>query len=85
MRGAWGKPYGLVARVDINQILFSVRAKDQFADGAAEALRRCKYKYFKIFVLVYLFFYDNITILFLAMKGSLAVNTSCARNAGFIS
>ena len=56
MRGAWGKPYGLVARVDINQILFSVRTKDQFADGAAEALRRCKYKYFKKFMLAYLFF-----------------------------
>jgi len=44
MRGAWGKPYGLVARVNIDQILFSVRTKDQFADGAEEALRRCKYK-----------------------------------------
>jgi len=44
MRGAYGKPYGLVARVNIHQILYSIRTKDQFTAGAEEALRRCKYK-----------------------------------------
>lgn len=28
MRGAWGKPYGTVARVNIGQIILSIRCKD---------------------------------------------------------
>ncbi|KAI0069773.1 ribosomal protein L10e [Panus rudis PR-1116 ss-1] len=28
MRGAWGKPYGTVARVNIGQIILSIRTKD---------------------------------------------------------
>jgi len=45
MRGAFGKPLGTVARVDIGQILFSVRTKDANRDHAVEAFRRCKYKF----------------------------------------
>ena len=44
MRGAWGKPYGLVARVNIGQILLSIRCKDSNAAIAMEALRRARYK-----------------------------------------
>ena len=45
MRGAWGKPYGTVARVDIGQIILSVRCKDSNAHVIQEALRRARYKF----------------------------------------
>ncbi|OEJ85471.1 60S ribosomal protein L10 [Hanseniaspora osmophila] len=45
MRGAWGKPHGLAARVDIGQIIFSCRAKDSNKDIVVEALRRARYKF----------------------------------------
>ncbi|EDZ70688.1 YLR075Wp-like protein [Saccharomyces cerevisiae AWRI1631] len=45
MRGAWGKPHGLAARVDIGQIIFSVRTKDSNKDVVVEGLRRARYKF----------------------------------------
>ncbi|SMN20067.1 similar to Saccharomyces cerevisiae YLR075W RPL10 Protein component of the large (60S) ribosomal subunit, responsible for joining the 40S and 60S subunits [Maudiozyma saulgeensis] len=45
MRGAWGKPHGLAARVDIGQIIFSVRTKDTNKDVVIEGLRRARYKF----------------------------------------
>jgi large subunit ribosomal protein L10e len=45
MRGAWGKPYGTVARVDIGQIILSIRCKDANAAVIQEALRRARYKF----------------------------------------
>lgn len=45
MRGAWGKPYGSVARVDIGQIILSIRCKDSNAAVVHEALRRARYKF----------------------------------------
>jgi large subunit ribosomal protein L10e len=45
MRGAWGKPNGTVARVNIGQILISVRTRDSHRATALEALRRCQYKF----------------------------------------
>lgn len=45
MRGAFGKPTGTVARVNIGQILLSVRVKPQNAHHVLEALRRAKYKF----------------------------------------
>jgi hypothetical protein len=45
MRGAFGKPQGTVCRVKINQILISVRAREDKADCVLEALRRAKYKF----------------------------------------
>jgi len=45
MRGAWGKPQGTVARVNIGQILISVRTKDSNKEVVTEALRRCKFKF----------------------------------------
>jgi large subunit ribosomal protein L10e len=45
MRGAYGKPQGLTARVDIGQILISVRTKTQNLAHAKEALRRARYKF----------------------------------------
>ncbi|KAI9220251.1 60S ribosomal protein L10-A [Blastocladiella britannica] len=45
MRGAYGKPYGLAARVSIGQILMSIRTKDANKDVMVEALRRAKYKF----------------------------------------
>ena len=45
MRGAFGKPYGLVARVNIGQVLLSIRTKDANRPVAIEALRRSRYKF----------------------------------------
>eukprot|EP01025_Chloroclados_australasicus_P033120 TRINITY_DN336_c0_g1_i1.p2 TRINITY_DN336_c0_g1~~TRINITY_DN336_c0_g1_i1.p2 ORF type:complete len:233 (+),score=15.14 TRINITY_DN336_c0_g1_i1:179-877(+) len=45
MRGAFGKPVGTCARVNIGQILISVRCRDQHAQVAQEALRRAKFKF----------------------------------------
>ena len=45
MRGAFGKPQGTVARVNIGQIIMSVRAKDAHKEKVIEALRRAKFKF----------------------------------------
>jgi len=45
MRGAFGKPQGTCARVDIGQVLLSVRCKESNANHAEEALRRAKFKF----------------------------------------
>ena len=45
MRGAWGKPYGRVARVNIVQVILSIRCKDANAPVIQEALRRARYKF----------------------------------------
>lgn len=45
MRNAWGKPAGLAARVDIGQVLMSLRTKDSNRAAAIEALRRSRYKF----------------------------------------
>ena len=45
MRGAFGKPEGKVARVDIDQILISVRIKEDAVEIAKEALRRASMKF----------------------------------------
>lgn len=45
MRGAFGKPIGTVARVNIGQILLSIRTKDANKLVVMEALRRCKFKF----------------------------------------
>lgn len=45
MRGAYGKPLGTVARVNINQIMISVRVKEAHKDHVIEALRRSKFKF----------------------------------------
>merc|ERR1712048_749341 len=44
MRGAFGKTYGTVARVNIGQILCSIRCRENVGKNALEALRRAKYK-----------------------------------------
>merc|ERR1712100_826789 len=38
MRGAFGKPYGTAARVDIGQVLLSIRTREDKGDAAR---RRC--------------------------------------------
>lgn len=45
MRGAWGKPAGLAARVNIGQVLISIRTKDSNKAVVIEALRRARYKF----------------------------------------
>jgi len=45
MRGAFGKPCGLAARVRIGQVLISVRCKDANKAHVIEGLRRCKFKF----------------------------------------
>jgi large subunit ribosomal protein L10e len=45
MRGAWGKPNGSVARVNIGQIILSIRTRDSNRATALEALRRSQYKF----------------------------------------
>jgi large subunit ribosomal protein L10e len=45
MRHSYGKPIGVAARVDIGQILLSVRAKDASEPHVIEAIRRGKFKF----------------------------------------
>merc|ERR1712071_246573 len=45
MRGAYGKPQGLAARVRIGQPLMSIRIRDHHEAPAREALRRAKFKF----------------------------------------
>jgi len=45
MRGAYGKPVGKVARVNIDQVIMSVRTKEEFIEVAKDALRRAAMKY----------------------------------------
>mmetsp|Transcript_5081 Transcript_5081/g.18441 ORF Transcript_5081/g.18441 Transcript_5081/m.18441 type:complete len:229 (-) Transcript_5081:86-772(-) len=45
MRGAYGKPQGVAARISIGQIMLSIRTKDVHADKAVEAFRRAKHKF----------------------------------------
>merc|ERR1712124_161624 len=45
MRHSYGKPIGVSARVDIGQILLSVRAKDSSEAHVVEAIRRGKFKF----------------------------------------
>merc|ERR1712115_254206 len=45
MRGAFGKPQGVCARVNIGQPLMSVRTYDKHKDAVIEALRRTKFKF----------------------------------------
>ncbi|GAB1606278.1 60S ribosomal protein L10-like [Argonauta hians] len=45
MRGAFGKPQGTVARVNIGQVIMSVRAKELHEPMIVEALRRAKFKF----------------------------------------
>ncbi|KAK7828204.1 hypothetical protein U0070_025320 [Myodes glareolus] len=45
MRGAFGKPQGTVARVQIGQVLVSFRTKLQNKEHVIEALRRAKFKF----------------------------------------
>ena len=45
MRGAFGKPQGTVARVNIGQVIMSIRAKENHLGTCLEALRRAKFKF----------------------------------------
>lgn len=45
MRGAYGKPNGLAARVLIGSKIMTIRTKTANLVHAQEALRRCKYKF----------------------------------------
>lgn len=45
MRGAFGKPYGTTARVNIGSVLMSVRCREDKQHIAVEALRRAKMKF----------------------------------------
>ncbi|CAH8604553.1 unnamed protein product [Heterobilharzia americana] len=67
MRGAFGKPQGTVARVDIGQVIMSVRARDQHQTQVIEALRRAKMKFpgqQKVYdSLSVLFFYFGVCML----------------------
>merc|ERR1712217_729332 len=45
MRGAYGKPNGLVSRINIGDPILSIRTKEQNYDHAYEALRRSKMKF----------------------------------------
>ncbi|KAH7820774.1 putative 60S ribosomal protein L10-2 [Monocercomonoides exilis] len=45
MRGAWGKPCGLVARVDIGDVIISVRGPEKCKAAFVEGLRRASMKF----------------------------------------
>ena len=42
MRGAFGKPQGIVARVNIGQPIMSIRSSDKYKAAIIESLRRAK-------------------------------------------
>ncbi|KAI5180793.1 large subunit ribosomal protein L10e [Nematocida sp. AWRm80] len=44
MRGSFGKPYGRTARVDIGQVLITVRSREGTEEKVKEGLRRAKHK-----------------------------------------
>merc|ERR1711915_1047317 len=45
MRGAFGKPYGLCARIKIGQRILAIRTKENHKKFAVEALTRAKHKF----------------------------------------
>uniref|UniRef100_A0A914P846 Ribosomal protein L10e/L16 domain-containing protein n=1 Tax=Panagrolaimus davidi TaxID=227884 RepID=A0A914P846_9BILA len=45
MRGAYGKPQDLVARVELNDVLMSMRVRDQNEAHALKAFRCAKFKF----------------------------------------
>ncbi len=45
MRQAFGRPYGKVARLQIGQVVMSVRSKEANQKHLQEALRRAKFKF----------------------------------------
>ena len=45
MRGSYGKPMEMAARIDIGEMIISVRSKDSNAPHVIEALRRAKFKF----------------------------------------
>lgn len=45
MRGSYGKPTEMAARVDIGDVIMSVRAKDSNSHHVIESLRRAKFKF----------------------------------------
>merc|ERR1712071_69139 len=45
MRHSYGKPIGVAARVDIGQVILSVRSKDAHEQHVVEAIRRGKFKF----------------------------------------
>jgi large subunit ribosomal protein L10e len=45
MRGSFGKPMEMAARIAIGQIILSVRSKDNNAQHVIESLRRAKFKF----------------------------------------
>lgn len=45
MRGAFGKPQGTVARVNIGQPIMSIRSSDKYKAAVIESLRRAKFKF----------------------------------------
>jgi len=45
MRGAFGKPYGKVARCKIDQIMMSIRVKEEYLNAAKVALYRASKKF----------------------------------------
>jgi ribosomal protein L16/L10AE len=71
MRGAFGKPTGLVARVNIGQVLMSIRTREDKVHGAVEALRRAGFKipgrqkihvsdfwgFTKVIIIIFIFFF----------------------------
>jgi ribosomal protein L16/L10AE len=45
MRGAFRKPQGTVARVNIGQPIMSIRSSDKYKAAVIESLRRAKFKF----------------------------------------
>jgi large subunit ribosomal protein L10e len=45
MRHAFGKPLGCAARVNIGQIIYTLRCRNGLEDKAVEAFRRASYKF----------------------------------------
>ena len=63
MRGAFGKPLGTVARVNIGQPIMSIRSSDKYNAAVIESLRRAKFKFpgrQKVVITIYLSIYFTL-------------------------
>ena len=89
MRGAFGKPYGTAARVDIGQVLISLRTKERLVkwslgnDGDAGCT---PWYFFSFFMIVYcIFCYISVDVVILQVDlGSVEVWARSIRRKLFL-
>ena len=84
MRGAFGKPQGTVARVNIGQVIMSVRTKDGNKAAAIEALRRAKFKFPGRQKVIFLVAFVEVMIAFKIITDSCNTSVWPGVTAGYV-